>query len=154
MGRKLLRYSSKSKTTLGVLLINNKFQCYTLEDRYRKEKVYGETRISAGTYELALRNYGGHFDRYTEKYEGHKGMIQVKEVPNFTDILIHIGNYSEDSHGCILVGSSANNNVKKKGQISASTEAYLDLYFKILPVLESREKVLLNIIDLDTPYGY
>ena len=36
-----------------------KFLAYTLEDEYREEKVYGETRIPNGTYELGLRKVGG-----------------------------------------------------------------------------------------------
>jgi TPP-dependent 2-oxoacid decarboxylase len=150
---KMYRYSSQSKTTLGVILIDNKFQCYTIEDRYRKEKVKHETRIPKGNYKIKLRDFGSHYNKYIGKYAGHKGMLWLQDVPEFTDILIHIGNDQEDTSGCILTGSTANNNSKYKGQVTASTEAYLDMYFKVLEAFENGEDVSITIEDLDTPYG-
>ena len=150
---KLYRYSSQSKTTLGVIHVDKKFQCYSIEDRYRKEKVKSETRIQAGRYEIKLREFGGHYEKYVNKYEGHEGMLWLQDVPNFEDILIHIGNDAKDTSGCLLVGSTANNNAKNKGFIGGSTEAYLDLYFKVLPELKAGRKVFIGIIDLDIPFS-
>ena len=39
------------------------FLAYTLEDEQRDVKVYGETRIPAGTYKLKLRTVGGFHTR-------------------------------------------------------------------------------------------
>ncbi len=153
MDIKLYRYSSQSKTTLGIIHVDKKFQCYSIEDRYRKEKVKGETRIQAGRYEIKLREFGGHYEKYVNKYEGHEGMLWLQDVPNFEDILIHIGNDAKDTAGCLLVGSTANNNAKNKGFISGSTEAYLDLYFKVLPELKAGRKVFIGIIDLDIAFS-
>lgn len=153
MELKLYRYSSQSKTTLGVLLIDNKFQCYTIEDRYRKEKIKHETRIPKGRYEIKLREFGSHYERYINKYDSHEGMLWLQNVPNFEHILIHVGNDEDDTSGCILTGSTANNNAKYQGQVTASTEAYLDLYFKVLPELKKGKKVFISITELDVPYG-
>src|SRR5271169_2411605 len=30
--------------------------------------------------------------------------FEITNVPNHTDILIHIGNYNADSEGCVLIG--------------------------------------------------
>lgn len=150
----LNRYSSQSKTTLGILLIDNKFECYTLEDRFRIEKVAGETRIPQGKYKIKLRDFGGHYNRYSQKYNGHKGMLWLQDVPNFKHILIHIGNYAEDTEGCVLVGKTANNNVTDKGMVSNSKDAYLDMYFKVLNAFESGEDVYIEIFDLDAPYSF
>ena len=60
----VIRYSSSSESTLGLFMINDQFQCYTLEDEFREVKVKGQTRIDAGTYKLELRKYGGHHDKY------------------------------------------------------------------------------------------
>jgi hypothetical protein len=95
----LLRYSSQNMTTLGAVLIDGKFQCYSIEDRFRLEKVPNETRIPSGVYEIKLREFGSHYEKYKSKYEGHKGMLWLQDVPNFTDILIHIGNDEKDSAG-------------------------------------------------------
>lgn len=149
MNLKLYRYSSQSKTTLGVLHIDNEFECYTLEDRHRQEKIKGETRIPKGNYRIKLRNFGGHYERYSEKYTYHKGMLWLQDVENFEHILIHIGNYAEDTDGCILVGESVNNNVTDTGMLSNSTNAYLKMYFKVLEAFENDEDVFIDIVDLD-----
>jgi len=154
MNIKLFRYSSQSKSTLGVMLLNNKFQCYTLEDSFREEKIKNITRIPNGKYEIKLREFGGHYEKYINKYEGHEGMLWLQDVPVFENILIHIGNRDEDSSGCILVGSTANNNSKEKGFISNSTEAYLDMYFKVLKSFQKGKRVFITIKDLDTPYSF
>ena len=149
----LYRYSSQSKTTLGAIMINDKFQCYTVEDRHRDVKVKKETRIPKGKYKIILREFGGHYERYKEKYTNHKGMLWLQDVPNFTHILIHIGNYDKDTEGCILLNNEVNNNKTDKGQGTRSTKAYLDFYFQVLEALEDGEEVWIEIHDLDIPYG-
>lgn len=139
---KVLRYSDNGESTLGLMFINGKFECYTLEDEARTLKVWGETRIPEGTYEIGLRTEGGHHQRYKARFgDMHKGMLQVKNVPNFKHILIHIGNDDDDTAGCLLVGSSANNNQRVDGFISGSTSAYTHLYPKIVKALENEELV-------------
>ena len=150
----MFRYSSQSKTTLGVILVNDKFQCYSLEDSFRDEKVKHKTRIPNGKYEIKLREFGGHYERYINKYDGHEGMLWLQDVPNFEHILIHVGNDEDDTSGCILTGSTANNNVKNKGFVGASTDAYLDLYFNVLEYFNKGEKVFITIKDLDVPYSF
>ena len=145
---KLLRYSSQSKTTLGVLYVNDEFQCYTIEDCHRDIKIKHETRIPSGEYEIKLREFGGHYEKYVNRYEGHEGMLWLQDVPNFSDILIHVGNYASDTSGCILVGGTANNNTKVMGMIGNSTDAYLDLYFKVLEAFKRGEKVKIKIKEI------
>jgi len=130
MELKVVRYSSSKESTLGLLFIDEQFACYTLEDEYRKVKVMGETRIPAGRYRIQLRTFGGHHWRYLKRYGAnfHKGMLQVMDVPGFTDILIHKGNDDDDTAGCLLVGDSANNNQVKDGFIGSSTLAYNRIY--------------------------
>ena len=136
----VLRYNSESDYTDGLLFIDDKFECYTLEDESRTEKVYGETCIADGTYPIELRTVGGFNDRYLKKFgsDFHKGMLWVKDVPNFEYILIHIGNTDDDTAGCLLVGTTAD---KNKGFIGASTGAYKDLYPKVLEALQRGEEV-------------
>jgi hypothetical protein len=134
-----LRYNGTSDYTDGLLFIDGKFECYTLEDEERTVKVFGETRIPNGTYAIELRTEGGFHSRYTEKYANmHKGMLWVKDVPNFEYILIHIGNDDDDTAGCLLVGTTAD---KNKGFIGASVNAYKDMYPKVLSALLNNECV-------------
>ena len=143
MELEVIRYNSKEDYTDGLLFIDNKFECFTLEDEERTVKVYGETSIPDGTYKIELRTVGGFNTRYLKKFgnEFHKGMLWVKDVPNFEYILIHIGNTDDDTAGCLLVGSTAD---KDKGFIGASTGAYKSLYPKVLNALENGEEVWIN----------
>ena len=148
MELKVYRYSSQSQTTLGALQIDGKFECYTLEDQHQDIKVKGETRIPAGTYKIGLRTVGGFDARYKAKFNFHKGMLQVLDVPNFEYILIHVGNDEDDTAGCLLVGNTANNNRLNKGFIGDSTTAYKSLYPKVLKAIESGLDVTIQYIDL------
>ncbi len=143
MNLRLDRYKSESDFTLGKLYINDVFECYTLEDEKREVKVMHETRIPAGTYEIKLRLFGGHHERYKVKFPFHKGMLWLQDVPNFKDILIHIGNTDEDTSGCILVGKNVGD-----GRIVESTRAYKDMYLKVLAAFERDEKVTITVNDL------
>ena len=55
----VLRYSDNGESTLGLLKVNGKFFCYTLEDQYQEVKVKHQTRIPEGTYNITLRDAGG-----------------------------------------------------------------------------------------------
>ena len=58
MKLELKRFSSQSDTTLGLLFVDGEFECFTLEDEYREEKVKGEPTIPAGTYKIEKREDG------------------------------------------------------------------------------------------------
>lgn len=149
----VLRYSSQKASTSGLLFDvtrKREFLCYTLEDQYQPNKIKGETRIPAGTYELGLRTIGGFHSRYSSKFSSiHKGMIEVLNVPNFKYILWHIGNDDEDTDGCLLLGDSAEQNINKKGFIGGSTSAYKRIYPKIANSLIRGEKCFVTYIDFD-----
>lgn len=149
MDLKVVRYSSAKEDTLGLLLQDCQFSCYTLEDEHRNKKVFGETRIPAGTYEIKFRKEGGFHNKYAAKYGNmHKGMLELQDVPNFKYILIHVGNDDDDTAGCILVGDKTNNNQITSGFISSSVQAYRRIYPPIAEALESGEQVFITIEDL------
>ena len=129
-------------------LLNGEFECFTLEDEHRTVKVYGETRIPAGKYKLKLRLHGGFNDRYLKKFPNmHQGMIEVCDVPNFTDVLIHIGNYEDDTAGCLLVGQGAKS--VDPISISSSTNAYKAMYPKLVDIILDNEDPYIEYIDVD-----
>tara|TARA_R110002020_G_scaffold75639_1_gene192334 strand:- start:216 stop:569 length:354 start_codon:yes stop_codon:yes gene_type:complete len=107
MKYEVLRISSGKDSTSGMLFeVDNNtrtFLAYTLEDEQRDVKVWGETRIPAGTYKLKLREEGGFHNKYLNKYGEifHKGMIHVQDVPGFEYILWHTGNTDEHTAGCL-----------------------------------------------------
>ncbi len=141
---KLQRFHSTDDFTIGKLFVNDIFSCYTLEDEKRENKVMHETRIPAGMYEIKLRTFGGHHERYKVKFPFHKGMLWLQNVPKFSDILIHVGNTDDDTSGCILVGMKAD---LLKGFISQSTVAYSNLYPMVAKELSEGKKVFIDVLD-------
>lgn len=144
MKLKLQRFHSSDDFTIGKLFINDVFECYTIEDENREQKVMHETRIPAGTYVITLRTFGGHHEKYVKKFDFHKGMLWLQDVPKFKDILIHIGNTDNDSSGCVIVGKTAD---LIKGYVGQSTIAYKEMYLKVISAFERDEKVFIEIID-------
>ena len=161
MELEVIRISSGTDSTNGILLeldrtANNphgegfrckrKFLAYTLEDEYRSEKVFGETRIPDGKYKLGLRKVGGYHAKYSKRFPHiHIGMLHVLNVPGFEYILIHCGNTDEHTAGCLLVGDSQENNqITKDGFIGRSTQAYRRIYPKIAEAIECGEQVTIT----------
>lgn len=156
MKLQVLRFSSQEDSTNGILFdITDgvrKFLCYTLEDEHREDKVMGETRIPSGTYNITLRTTGGFHGRYEKKYgEMHKGMLWVRDVPNFEYILIHTGNTDEHTAGCLLLGDSQQANFgSSNGMVGSSVNAYKRIYPPIAEAIEKGEKVTITYVDFDT----
>ena len=150
----LIRYNSTNNYTDGMLLIDGKFQCYTIEDEGRTKKMYGETRIPNGYYDVTFRKEGRFHNKYTNKFDFHKGMLLISNAPDsklvtknmeFQYILIHIGNTDKDTAGCILVGQQANSDRNLIGQ---STIAYKKFYPIIADALEKGEEVKIHVSTL------
>ena len=118
------------KSTIGELLINDEYECVTLEDPERDEKIPGITAIPRGFYPVIIT--------YSNRFQ--KRMPLLKDVPNFTGIRIHTGNKAEDTEGCILVGRS-----RATDWISNSRVAYDALYPKIETALLAGEDVFIKI---------
>ncbi len=156
MELEVIRFSSGTDSTNGILLEviqqgneidgifkQKKFLAYTLEDEYRSEKVFGETRIPNGTFKLGLRKVGGYHAKYAKRFPHiHIGMLHVLDVPGFEYILIHCGNTDEHTAGCLLVGDSQENKqVTKDGFIGKSTQAYKRIYPRIAEAIDCGEDV-------------
>jgi hypothetical protein len=96
MEMRLLRRGYTPTSTEGELLIDGRFECYTLEDTVREgPKVYGQTAIPAGRYKVTVT----HSPRFQRR------LPLLHNVPNFTGIRIHVGNRPAETEGCILVGA-------------------------------------------------
>ncbi|AIM38990.1 hypothetical protein KO02_21560 [Sphingobacterium sp. ML3W] len=102
----LIRRRQGKNSTLSHLYLNGIFICYVLEDAIREVKIRGETCIPEGIYALGLNKTAGMNVRYKQLHGGmHQGMVEVKGIPNFSLVFIHIGNYHQDTEGCLLTGS-------------------------------------------------
>lgn len=118
MKLELKRLYFKDTYTIGKLYVNGYYLCDTLEDKHRPdgEKVYGETCIPVGTYQVII-NMSNRFKKL---------MPLLLNVPGFEGIRIHSGNTSADTSGCILVGQN-----KIKGMLVNSRLEFDKLMNKI-----------------------
>lgn len=144
------RISSGDEATLGTMFeVSNQpaFICYVLEDQFNEPKIKGETRIPPGRYQIKLRTEGGMTVRYGKRFDFHKGMLWLQDVPDFQFIYIHVGNKDDDSEGCLLVGDGQISNVIERGQVTSSVVAYTRLYKTIVDALDAEEQVWITVED-------
>ena len=128
----LLRRKFKGpKYTIGDLSIDGVFFCNVIEDVVRPVgvKVYGETAIPFGTYQVVMR--------YSPKFK--KVLPLLLDVPMFDGIRIHSGNTQSDSLGCLIVGEN-----KVKGRVINSRKT-MDKLLKLFE-LHKDEKHTIEII--------
>jgi hypothetical protein len=105
-----------SDCTIGELYSNGQFECFTLEDVPRTEKVYGQTAIPVGEYRITVD--------YSNRFKRHLPLLH--NVPQFEGVRIHPGNTAKDTEGCILVGRKVNGH-----SIEESRLAFNSLFPKI-----------------------
>ena len=156
MRLELYRYSLEKDSTLGILMLvddetdKKDFLCFTLEDEKREVKVYGETRIPEGTYQIKYRKEGGYNNKYTKRFPNiHRGMLHITDVPNFEYILIHCGNDTSHTHGCLLVGDVISQNISKEPFLGQSSNCYKRIYPILADILDSQKQLSIKIINFE-----
>lgn len=126
----LKRIYKGDKYTIGKLYINGEYFCDTIEDKVRdipKEgKVYGETAIPYGTYQIKIT--------YSPKFK--RNLPLLLDVPYFSGIRIHNGSTEKSSSGCIIVGEN-----KVKGMVINSKKT-LD---NLMSILEGKDEIVIRI---------
>lgn len=129
------RFEFGTNYTVGDLYIDDKRECYTLEDVVRAPgiKVKANTAIPTGTYKIVMD--------FSPKYQ--RMMLHILDVPMFQGIRIHAGNTDLDTEGCLLVGETWPGG----NFIGSSKKAYDKLYVKIKDVLDKYEDVEITITD-------
>lgn len=130
MELKLIRETLTEDSTIGKLFINGLFHCFTLEDKVRDIKIKNVTAIPKGRYEVII-SYSNRFKQL---------MPLLLNVPNYEGVRIHWGNYSKDTEGCILVGST-----KAVNFIGNSVAQYKKL-MTILQKAIKTEKIFIQIV--------
>lgn len=152
MELKLKRIALRNTYTIGRLYVDNHYFSDTLEDRVRdlnkdgdlndagEGKVYGKTAIPYGRYEITMEVQSPKYSQRAS-YAWCKGYLpRLLNVPHFDGILIHAGNTSEDSSGCVLCGEN-----KVKGQVINSMATLKRLYRILKSASDSNEKIWITI---------
>lgn len=106
------------KSTIGDLYYRGDFFCNVLEDTCRRVKISKVTAIPSGRYRVTIEP--------SERFGTL--MPRLKEVPNYSGILIHPGNRPEDTDGCLLVGKY-NENIPDF--VSSSRATFEELYKRL-----------------------
>lgn len=144
----LKRIAKKPTYTIGKLYIDGKYFCDTCEDcdrglvknmpieTIKQKKVYGETAIPAGVYELNLNTVSPKFHTRSWAKQFNGVVPRLVNVPGFSGVLIHPGNTAKDSLGCILVGEN-----KVVGQVINSQCTWHNL----MMILKNQKNVTLEI---------
>ena len=137
----LKRHSFTGKATLGTLYIDGKIFCFVVEDEQRElndfnndgdfddigeGKIYGETAIPKGTYEVELT--------MSPKYK--KLMPLIKGVTGYSGIRIHSGNTEKDTLGCLIVGM--------KQTLTGVADSRI-AYNKLMDKLEGQKDITIKI---------
>ena len=94
----MIRDTLTEQSTMGKLFLNGEEFCDTLELPWKENK-RSISCIPAGEYDARLRLPR---ESATREYVH----LLIKDVPNRDYILVHIGNTTKDTKGCILVGQS------------------------------------------------
>ncbi len=143
MKLQLKRRFFNSEYTIGTLSVNGVYFCDTLEDANRdknrdgdlcdqgEEKIYGKTCIPFGTYEVIVNR----------SPKMNRDLPRLVDVPGFSGVLIHRGNTSADTAGCILVGEN-----KAVGKVLFSTAYEIKLVKICKAAINVGEKITIEII--------
>lgn len=134
----LKRIAKRDTYTIGRLYIDGEKFCDTLEDKdrglaqslplcvNRAKKTKGSTAIPTGRYRVTLLVQSPRF-KNVAFYKFCDGRVpRLLNVPAFDGVLIHTGNTSADTEGCILVGEN-----KAVGKVLNSRETFLRLYDRL-----------------------
>lgn len=153
MDIKQVRHFFGPKYTISKVYINGVYFCDAIEDTDRgltsdmeeeeilKRKVYGETAIPYGSYEISISMVS---PRFSQKaiYNRIQGKLpRLLNVKGYDGVLVHIGNTEKDTAGCIIVGRN-----KAKGMVSDSSKTFFDLYIKMQRAKLNGEKIVWHVV--------
>lgn len=132
----LNRKWKKTNYTIGILTIDGKYFCETIEDTDRglkdsmsepeilSIKKPNITAIPTGTYIIDLNTISPKFGNKTFYKNICNGKLpRLLNVKGFSGVLIHCGNTEKDTAGCIICGEN-----KAVGKVINSQKTFEKLY--------------------------
>lgn len=144
----LKRIAKKETYTIGKLYIDNAYFCDTLEDKDRgltdsmseeeilKKKVYGETAIPTGVYKVDMNTVSPKFKNRSWAVAYGGKLPRLVGVKGFSGVLMHCGNDSSQTLGCVLTGEN-----KVKGKVINSVATFQ----KLMQKLKGQQNITIEI---------
>ena len=135
-------------SSYGVIFLEGKQLCFTIEDGYRVIKVQDETRIPSGRYNVKFKMSSTPMTkRYRKKFpDWFNHHLELQDVYNFTNCYLHVGNNSSESSGCLLLNKGVTE-VNGEYTGSHSVSAYTKFYKLISDTLNKGEEVYIDVRD-------
>lgn len=141
----LKRIRQGRTSTLSEIYLNGEHFCYGLEHLERPVKILWQTAIPVGNYPIRLNLAGSMNSAYRQQFpKSHIGMLELVGIPNYNYVYIHIGNYTSDTKGCILVGDYYTQTAGDYG-VFQSKVAYQRLYTLLSAALSRNEEVRITL---------
>lgn len=115
----LRRLNFRQDGILGELVSDDQtFECATLEHAYTNDNGNWEPKLPIGLY---LCRRGKHtLEHHAYPFEA----FEIMNVPNHTNILFHVGNFNNDSQGCVLLGEKMNQSERGSLMIGYSKSTF------------------------------
>ena len=124
----VLRDAFSSKSTGSRISLDGVHECFGLEPPVLDGDVKPRA-IPDGTYRVTIR--------WSQKHK--RDVPHVEDVPGFEEIEIHIGNFPNDTKGCLLVGES-----RGEDFVGNSAVAFKALFPKIQAAIDRGEVVTIT----------
>lgn len=136
------RFSPTPRSCLGNFYINQEWQCFMLEPE-------AEQRIPGGIYTVKLRTEGPAYEYWKKEMpEAKRGIPWITGVSNRSYILIHPGNWVHQSDGCLMPGTTCNNNLEAEGSVASSRKAFAKIILPIQNSITGGEDVKIVVGDI------
>jgi len=144
------RIARDNESTLGLLTVNGKKFSFVIEDEKREIKIKGETRIPAGLYPVKFRKEITPLTKkYRAKYSWFTYHLELQNVPDFTNVYIHIGNFESSTAACQVVGNKAGFDDNNHFRNYESIDNFKHLYLLVSEALNRGETITYEIVDMD-----
>lgn len=114
---------------------NHKLIAYTLEHAFDDGNGSWAPKTPAGTYTCKRGQHQLHSMKVPFE------TFEITNVPNHTNILIHMGNWNEDSDGCCLVGAAIVQS--SKGQMVSNSK---EIFAEFMDLEKDNDEFQLTVI--------
>jgi len=139
--------------TVGHLWADGRYVCDTLEpvDRgldcgMKLSEILGMKRergvmaIPTGVYSVTLEVKSPRFGNWPQYAFCEGRLPRLVDVPGYEGVLLHIGNYREDTQGCVLVGRNL-----VRGQLLSSAVTFRSLYGLLEAAVRRGEDISMRV---------